>query len=363
MKKLRLIPILFISLTLSYCSSDSEDQENNEQPQTNEEENINLNADNVFDGMIIPGASAINEEPPTPTGNLDFSLESTSTALVDEGFDIQFNSTNPLAGAYLIITDVDGNNAASYFDIPDSVFGLTSGTNDSFNRNNQNTRRKGDGNLSINVDFQNSLTAGNFCYSLCVYDNDGNISQPQIVCLTIQGLGGNNDLIDRWDLIRYQENYGSTNIDAGINEEFCVENEIFCDNGGTLYADECSEWDEFYIEYNSDGTYNLYFRTLDQYIDYNASSTSCSVVTGPTTIQELTSTGIWAYNQGDRKLLMAEYSYSTNINGEVSEENYPPGNANFLFDLPINIDGGRFTLTFTDVFDGMTDTVIYTFER
>ena len=236
MKTLKYLILFGITLTFTFCSTnDDEDNDDPYEEGINEQEQTVLDANQVFNNMVIEGATIINEAPPIPNGNINYSLISTSTATIDEGFDIKFNSPENIAGAYLIISDVDGNIASSYFDIPESAFSSLQLNNTNSLRSkmisNANNQKNVGEDLNITINnFLSSLSNGVFCYELCVYDNNGNISQPQTQCVTIETLGGNDFLVDRWYLNRYEEYGDGVNINVGMNEEYCYSEINTCEN-------------------------------------------------------------------------------------------------------------------------------------
>jgi len=368
MKTLKYLVLFGITLTFTFCDSndDSGDNEDTYVEEINITEQTPLEPNEVVSKLNIQGATIVNEAAPTPNGAIDFSLISTSTATIAEGFDITFNTTENIEGAYLLISDVDGNLATSYFDIPESAFNSlqpnsTNRFQSIFDSPSNNKRNGGEG-LTITINnFLESLSNGIFCYQLCVYDSNGNISVPQTQCVTIETLGGNDFLVDRWDLKRYEESYNGININIGLNEEYCYQEMGTCENGNSIALPYCYTYNEFYMTLNTDGTYRLFIEESDTNFDYSASLSSCSIVSEPDGLYQYDSEGIWAFNESNGKLLMAEYFSRSIENGEIYEEFYGAGNAQLLFDTPIEIIGNTFVLNFNDPDDDYQ--AIYTFEK
>lgn len=368
MKTLKYLILFGITLIFTFCSSndDSGDDEGTYVAVVNDKEQVRLDPNEVVSKLNIQGAMIINDAAPAPNGTIDFSLISTSTATISEGFDIKFNTLENIAGAYLLISDEDGNLASSYFDIPESAF--TSLQPNSTNRfqsifdSPSNNKRNGGEDLTITINnFLESLSNGIFCYQLCVYDSNGNISVPQTQCVTIETLGGNDFLVDRWDLNRFQEFDDGVNFSVGLNEEYC-DGEIFtCENGNSITLSYCYTFNEFYMTLNIDGTYRLFLEESDTNFDLSASLSSCSTVSEPDGLYQYDSEGIWAFNESNGKLLMAEYFFRSNENGEIFEEFYGAGNAQLLFDTPIEIIGNTFVLNLND--PDYNYQAIYTFEK
>ena len=370
MKILKLLLLFGITLTFTFCSIINDEDSEDEDPYievVNEQEQTVLDPNQVFNKIVIEGATIINEAPPTPNGAISYSLISTSTATIDEGFDITFNTTENIAGAYLLISDEDGNLASSYFDIPESAFGSLQSNNTNrlqsiFNTPTNNERNSGGEDINITINnFLESLSNGVFCYQLCVYDSNGNISLPQTQCVTIETLGGNEFLVDRWYLNRYEEYGNGESINVGMNEEYCNSELLTCNNGNTITLTYCSTFITFYMDLFVDGTYRLYLEENNSDYDWEASSESCTQVYRPDYLSKYDSEGIWAYNESNGKLFMAEYFYRSNYDGEVYEEFYEAGNAQLLFDTPININGNSFVLDVSEPEVGYQ--VKYTFNK
>tara|TARA_R110000787_G_scaffold81036_2_gene175881 strand:- start:40378 stop:41559 length:1182 start_codon:yes stop_codon:yes gene_type:complete len=368
MKTIKYLILFGITLTFTFCSIiDDEESDDGGDPYIeviNEQEQTVLDPNQVFNKIVIEGATIINEAPPIPNGAINYSLTSTSTATIDEGFNITFNTTENIAGAYLLISDEDGNIASSYFDIPESAFGSLQSNNTNSLRskmiNNTNNQRIGGEDLNITINnFLSSLSSGIFCYQLCVYDSNGNISLPQTQCVTIETLGGNDFLVDRWYLNRFEEYGDGDNINVGMNEEFCYQDVNTCDNGNSITLSYCTTFITFYMDLYVDGTYRLFLEENNSDYDWEASLSSCSQVSLPDTFYKYDSEGIWAYNESNGKLFMAEYFSRSNENGEIYEEFYGAGNAQLLFDTPISIYGNSFELNLSE--EG--DQTILTFEK
>ena len=369
MKTIKLLLLFGIALSFTFCSIIDDEDTEDEDPYievVNEQEQTVLDPNQVFNKIVIEGATIINEAPPVPNGAINYSLINTSTATIDEGFDITFNTTENIAGAYLLISDEDGNVASSYFDIPESAFSSLQSNNtnrlhSSLNTNTIN-KREGGGDINITINnFLNSLSNGVFCYQLCVYDSIGNISFPQTQCVTIETLGGNDFLVDRWYLNRFEEYGDGENINIGMNEEYCYQDINTCENGNSITLTYCSSFLTFYMDLNTDGTYRLFLEENNSDYDWEASISSCTQVNLPDYLYQYDSEGIWAYNESNGKLFMAEYFYRIIENGEIYEEFYDVGNAQLLFDIPISINGNTFELNFYNSEDGYQ--LIYTFEK
>ena len=355
------LSILFIFATACGGDDDGDIQEEEQQmeEEAQQEEQTVLNPNEVINGLIIENSTLINGNAPQANGVVSLNPVNTSTALQNEGFEIELNSLDDISGVYLIIENTDGQPADSYLDIPLSQ-PFTSETNPKkgiFGRQNSNNQRP----LSalLNIGFDASIPVGIFCYSICVYDSNGNISLPQQVCVTVQSWGGNINAAGNWQLTRYQENYDGMNVDVGLNQQYCFPETLFCNNGGTVNTEYCSTWDYFNFDMSADGTYSISIRELDTDPDYEQTTSTCTevIVSG---YYEYTSTGQWAFNDSDNRLVLVEYGFEYDENGETDSGTYGTGNGEVVFDDPVNINGNNMILTIDDFDDEL---IIYTFEK
>jgi len=314
-------------------------------------ENAILEADVVADGISINGATRITDAPPTPTGSPSFTLQNTTSAVRGEGFNIVLDSQTDIVGAYLIITGKDGTPAGSYFDIPQSSFNSDFTGIDREDIHMRSAQIEGES--SIDVDFNSSIPAGEFCYQLCVYDAAGNISNPQEVCVTIQEWGGNSDLVGTWGFTSFTEGEDGETDTITPGQSLCYDDELFCANGDMLTFESCFKINTLRFVFNSDGTYTLLEEAIDEDIDYEASLESCSIVDEDDSAYTFISQGQWAYNESNGRLAVVSFYEEFNEDGDIETDTYPAGEGDLLFDAAISISGDTFTITEDDT-DGYT---------
>lgn len=309
------------------------------------QESTLLNADLVSDGLVLEGASKIESELPQPNGAISFAVASDGSAIINEGFDINFTTAPDvtIAGAYLQIKATDGTAAAAYYDIPSGSFNRFNDI--AMHPNKIGHRRMMDIDQTIDIGFDTTIPAGQFCYTLCVYDDLGNISLPEEICLTVENFGGNADLVGVWNMTNYQESYNGMTISAGLGETFCFEDQLLCNNGDFLDIIECSSFELLRFTINADGSYTLEEEVIDSDYDYDQTVSSCTVIERPDTTYGYVSSGKWAYNQTQERVVFIEYSFTEDDNGEIYTETFPLGQGEVLLDAPIVIISNSFTIS------------------
>lgn len=371
MKFLKLCMLLIVASTLTFCSEDEstenemsqqdDDNDNNGDGDSSNQETTILDANVVSDGIVVSGATKIESGLPQANGAIAFTLEDTGSAVINEGFEIPFSVINTLdiAGAYLQISSTDGTTANAYYDIPSTAFN-SGRSQHSMATWNKIQSRMMDTEQTIDIGFNTSVPAGQFCYTVCLYDAIGNVTLPQEVCLTIENFGGNSNLVGVWNMTNYQETYDGMTVSAGLGEEYCFDDQIQCNNGNFIDITECSTFELLRFTMNADGTYVLEEEIVDNDIDYDQTVSTCAVIDQPDTTYSYVSSGNWAYNQTDGRLVTIEYSYTENDNGDIFSDSFPIGQGQVFFDTPITISGSSFVIS-EDEGDG--DSFSITFEK
>lgn len=192
-------------------------------------------------GISIEGATKNTGTPPTPNGAIDFQLNTAETTAFQEvGFQIKFNTSSNIAGAYILFKDADGNKMGDYFDVPVAAFKRSSVSTPAFEtrgvKNNlflnqlSNNKtsvfglREGEEDNVIDVDFEN-IPAGTFCYEIYLYDDQDNISNAEELCITVEAWGGNAEIVGEWE---------SSQSFSNVN----YHNSLTCITGGTILIDQ-----------------------------------------------------------------------------------------------------------------------------
>ncbi len=307
--------ISFSTLLIS-CSDDttSPPVDNGEtiadEQNASEDANIPLNL--LENGMSIPGANKITGTPPSPSGSLDFTLNKTeTTGIQGTGFSIKFSSNDQIAGAYVRVNDADGNPTSSYFDIPSSSFGFKSGNKAAlFSNNAKNTEAKVQvDDRSIDVNFNSTIPAGKFCYEICLYDENNNISVIETVCVVIESWGGNADLVGEWVLDR-------------IEGEVGVIEQVDCQNGDQIaisdYSKEINR--EVVFSMSQDGSYNDRVDDEVAELDYDETVANCELVYFDSEVRSEERDGNWAYDEDDNELLIAVFKFRDLLDAGNNQE-------------------------------------------
>lgn len=280
-------------------------------------ENQNALEDNKIDvsllekGITIEGAKKLMGVPPSPNGVLDFKLnKSGGSAIQKTGFNISFSSDDQIAGAYIRFKDVDDNATSDFFDVPNSYFVSSKQTSVTmFNgvTKKDNKFFKNDLEDTINVKLNSTIPAGEFCYEICLYDADNNISSIETVCIVVEAWGGNADVVGEWFLDR---------IDEGVTEVNCYSGDIV----------EVSEYikvrngEESFIRLGKDGTYNDLIKDESALLNVIQTSIDCEVSYTDYVKREQEREGNWAYNEEDNKLIISVFKFRDLLNSSNTEE-------------------------------------------
>lgn len=257
MKKI-LLSLSIVTLLFSCSSNDSDEPKNN---------NEDLNAVVVEKSITIQGATKKTGTPPASNGDLSFETKA-SVANIEEGFFIEIDTQDEIDGVYIQLLDENKNPVDNYIDVPATSFVNTDGIIEpNFGAGATNKTKKVDDDADlIDVDFGIDLAPGEFCYIICIYDEEtGYVSAPTEICVTVIDWGGNNDFAGTW----------IPNPDEDDNEfiDSCIEfNEFYpaieCNNGtefkpeGEICFDYLFELD---LEASGDFVYDIAwdYKTLD----------------------------------------------------------------------------------------------------
>ncbi|WP_108869871.1 hypothetical protein [Aquimarina aquimarini] len=343
MKKINLFFLSCLLFGAISCSSDDDNQsdtQNNVDP--NPVEETALNANTVSKDISIEGATRITGAAPTPNGDIPFSMsETTQSGFLNSGFDISFSAPQNYAGAYLLIKSNDGTMASDYFDVPKST-ALRSAPKKSANIFSKQS--KVDNNIEIEVDFGNAIPPGKFCYLLCIYDDNGNISEPVEVCVEVEAWGGNSALVGTWNYTKQIEN-GVTILPGEKSE--CEDITLNCSNNQELVVEDfyCYILDSFKLTINSDGTYEYRSDDTNTGFNYSASTERCEPVFDTQESGYYVSKGKWAYDEEEKRMTLVEFEYLEAYGDQVYEGTSENGYVDF--DGSTVIDGSSMVIKFS----------------
>ena len=318
-----IILLLLVGLIFS-CAKEDEisNQESSLQPEDLakiELENTPLDLKDL--SISIQGAEEKTEEF-TPNGLISLTVPSTkSLALSGTQFTVEFNSKDDFEGVYLQLQNTDGAKATSYFGgISYNGKSLKKNKKATFLSKNTKIAEASNitGSYQFSVDLDSSVKPGTFCYSIWVYDAQGNISKPQEVCVTVKALGGNSNLVGTWnesksiyDGVTY---YPYEWYDFGYVDQSCKK-----------YLKRLGQSALYSYVFNADGTYVEYeyvnkHKTTEDVID---NYDTCTIKEEVTQIENETfiEKGKWAYDAESKNLIYSISSHQTvNAAGTVVSE-------------------------------------------
>jgi hypothetical protein len=358
MKQLKPI-ILGLLLTATFaCSEDSENAEVvNDDDAVNQLEETILDENLVIDNLSIVGATKKTGSP-IPNGAISFELDNpTSTAFLKNGFTIDFKeSSDAFIGAYLQIKSFDGNLADGYLDIDNITAKQAKVKSKSGKQAFSAKASKTGGSLTVN--FLDAIKPGKFCYVICVYDANGNISQPTEVCVEVESWGGYSAITGNWAFLSEEdiENGVSDGV-TKLGEEYCEESSFYCNNGNTpIVYEYCDAITALDLSFNSDGTYILNEAYNYSDIDYDASQTNCVAVAENGT-SYYKSEGKWAYDEEEGVLTLIEFYYDEDGDSETISD------GEVLFQGPTSVNNNILTISDTDIDGSYTYEWIIKFSR
>ncbi|QWX84166.1 hypothetical protein H0I23_00515 [Cellulophaga sp. HaHaR_3_176] len=353
MRKSNLLVLCFLAAGIFSCSKDGEATISGEI----DPDGVNLTEDELIDvneasaAITVYGATEKTGDL-VPNGAIAFNLDySTQTAFQKTGFEIAFEAPADFAGAYIQLKD-DNGMADTYFDVPANT--MSTDSRKLINKGRQNflskktSLTKKDENTYIDVDFSSAVPAGTFCYVICLYDGQGNISLPQEVCVKVEAWGGNTSLVADWGYTKQVEN-GETYL---TGEAKCYDegtSTLACDNGENTEIELSYCWtvNDITMNLKNDGTFVLNQNTIESGLDWEASRASCSNVEESFSSFDV-SKGNWAYNEEKNELTLVEFVYtSTYEDGET--ETYESEDGELIFNGVIELTSSQ--LVVNEVFE------------
>jgi len=324
--KIIFLIIAFICFTFSCSKSENKTSgpDDDLAQQQNETENKIIPISDIESGIRIAGATKKTGTPPSPNGKLDFQINTNKQeAFQEAGFDITFSSLDNIKGAYVLFQDSDGNKLDKYLEVPVSAL---DGKKDSENniKTSKKHRKKSIQNrgltgndFEIDVDFDN-IPAGTFCYEICIYDADNNISAIQNICVKVEAWGGNSEIVGEWIFDRSDD-------DSEENDT----TEINCENGDTITVNYDSEDNEIWVlVLNANGTYYETYKGSVRYLDYETTQANCSASYNKEEDIDEKYSGNWAYNEDKKTLTIIDFKYENFLDASENET-YTDGSVYF----------------------------------
>ncbi len=336
MKKFTLLSLVCLAMAFTNCSKDdsttvADDNGGQSVDDTaiNAQEETVLNANTVSDGLIIEGAEKIQGNPLTPNGAISFNLGyDQQSAFLKNGFDIAFTTTDNYAGAYIQIKSEDNTVASTYYDVPafsgKALKNLSESKKNGLSRKAHKMEETQD---EIDVFFEDSIPPGKFCYIICIYDAEGNISLPQEVCVEIEAWGGNSSISGTWNYTKSDFFLnGDLESSEAVGVEDCGDDYYYCNitqESQTFENSNCYTTNSLILVLNANGTFRYDENYNEKGLDYeanNANTTDCNPIFKDIVNGSYYGKGNWAYNETNGELTLVEFEYGENGEVEFDEE-------------------------------------------
>lgn len=318
MKKItRVASVLAISFCLGStfllsCSDDDTPSLGNEElanEQNATEENL-ISVTQLNSGVELVGATKESGTPPAPNSTMDFRINTDKqTAVQRRGFEIKFSSDDAIAGAYVRLKNVDSTPMDGYFKIPSSMFNNFRVADELSSNGRLVNIQEEYYDFEIGVRFDESISAGQFCYDICLYDDENNISQVQEVCLEVEAWGGNAAMVGTWKLV------GGVHV-GHLSDMSCI-------GGGSIKGvDHYKEVKkEIIVTFNRDGSFTEKASVEGYYIDYEETVSSCTLVYDTEKdIESRRLSGNWAFDEEQNIPIIVCFNYEDFLDPSRSTE-------------------------------------------
>lgn len=344
------IPIIFVS-----CSSDTTDEASGSASDFSKVSISQAIVKNDFLKYIsisdIEPKSDLFPQSNTQTPVLDldsYSLES----LQGVGFTLYYNTTaSNVKGAYVQFLDTDGDDLGRYYQTPlnvstlkgqeeEYIFTKRLGSADISNKSNHAINPY---TYAIRVNTAKEIPLGTvFKVVIKLYDDKGNIGNPQYVDVTVVDWKVENSLAKKWTL---DQEWYSTN--KGVSYELLSsknEKEFICDNGFLYapYRDYQSR--SLDLELSSDATLTTVNESTYYNLDHQLTQENCNSIYSTDLItRSYTGKGKWSYDNQTSMLTLVHFTqeeyYLEDLEQGVSND---VGYINSV-DYPFGADNNKIT--------------------
>jgi len=274
--------VLCFFFTLHSCSTDIDILDRDEDTAMDDDSPMDMDTSFSNSDIRVLNSTEISSDLPTPNSTIDFEVNTSLTqAFQSTGFTIEFDTQESFNGAFVQFTDVNGNPTDTYFDVTP-----TEQPSEEFN------------NL-IEVEFGPSIPAGEFCYIICLYDEENNIFQAETVCINVLEWGGNDEIIGEWKVDRIEPNDDIATID--------------CSNGVEVFTapyDIYTKRDQILI-FGANGEYGQLEDSEFMELDFSSSRDACSPIYREEVIQHNDRyDGYWAFNDDTGSLTGIAFEFT-----------------------------------------------------
>lgn len=344
MKKVLRPIVLLMAFAMAFSCNNTDDEN---------EDQKNEDANAISNNAEIKGGSKINGEPPTPNGGVSLVLVNPSTAAYeDAGLTIPISSDGDIIGAYLRFKSEDGTPADNYYDIniEDNLADKSAMWKTIFNvkKKNAETRNnsaKIEDDIELKIGLSPEVKAGEtFCYEICVYDAQGNISQPQELCVTVNAWANNSDLTGKWNILYESELYYGTVENYYVKQDYCSQTTITCNSGQIITVDDyCDNLDYEFLDLKSNGDFIYEYELKDKVLELDPSITACAQIMKDDS-SKATLTGKWSYDSDKQALVFVAYhEVYIDVDGT---ETYDYSNDPIVDVLPVKVNGDSMELLY-----------------
>jgi hypothetical protein len=346
MKQTFLILVAIVSLATFSCKKDKNDGGNDNLPA--------LDANKVTDWLQVEGATKRTGNPPAPNGATAPKISITdnkATGIVDDGFFGLFGTEGTYTGAYVKVKGAD-----TYLDI-DLSSSAARKAKQGIKGKNQRTTEVDE--LNIFFGLSDESVIGTFCYEICLYDDANQVSNIVEICVTVNNVGGNDQLVGKWSYVNISNYNNNGSLDEDEDIVYGEEYATLCNyvvNEENFESDSFNIKSYLWIELFNNGNYS------DNYKD---------VVQGDFLPTECSSE---YYNKEDYELYVGRWSYNPSSNKVViidqkfQEFFGTPQQTEYIYDTPeIYIDGELVSVNNTTLILKETNSdgsyTIYTFKK
>jgi hypothetical protein len=337
------------AISLSSCDKD-DDGLNDEQILANEQnaaEDRKIPTTELEKNVKIVGANFIVGTAPAPTGSVDFKLQgSNDRAQLKTGFNIKLESSDDnIAGAYIQLLDTDKNKVNGYLQVPKSAFtyGRLKGEE---SKGIFGLRTKELDENEIDINFEDGLEPGTFCYEICLYDADSNVSTIQEVCVEVESWGGNADLVGTWKF-----NEAESDLEDISFEDYYK----YCNNGDSILIEYMAIYEDVTITFDNKGNYEE--GGIVNFPNAVFSAENCSVIYEDDDSEK--ASGRWSFNEDNQTLVVVTFIYIYPNNDIEEIEN---GELYFENDA-VSIINNKLTITFLPDDEEEIGRLIYVFDK
>lgn len=327
MKKINtLVAVLVAAFFMVSCGKDDAPASNapKEELKDDPSESLPIPLSILENDISIKGAKKVQGMPPPPSGIVDFKLDAkTPMGIQKTGFDIQFTSSSNIAGAYVLVQTVGGEKAKSYFDIPVDSLKQNNFIAGRFLKSSKrlNTKIAESNEFIADVNFTENVTPGEFCYEICIYDADGNVSVIEERCIKVEAWAGNL-LVGKWIYDRTEPNDNLIKLQ--------------CENGDSIqvgYVMHSKKYLELFLGANGD----YYMGSEEKYkeLNYKESIEKClAIYYGEEKYYKNKYTGNWLYNTEKELLVIVDFKYEDLLDSSKNKT-YPNGESLMIAEAKI----------------------------